>query len=159
MGELVVMKAVLKEIVTAELNKENLSVPKKAALIFKFDINFKYDLREKDFAIRIEGNAAHIMMPKVRCDYNIKDVIVYDKQSGEKWWQSYPITVKEENELIQIARETAQKQVSEFVNEYRAQYRASAESIMKLLADGFGYKVVTVEFKEDEGGQVQEKSS
>ena len=156
MGELVVMKAVLKEIVTAELNTENLSIPKKAAMIFKFDINFKYDLREKDFAIHLEENAVRILMPQVKCDFNIKDVIIYDKQPGEKWLQSYPITVSEENQLIQNARKTAEQQVSAFVQEYRAQYQASAESIMKLLADGFGYQGVTVEFKED-NGVIQEK--
>lgn len=147
-GELVVMKAVLKEIVTTEINRENLSIPKKAALIFKFDLNFKYDLRQKEFSIeRVDVERVRIVMPPVKVDFHIRDLIVYDKQPGQKWFQTYPITVQEENELIQQARASAEKQVSEFVTEYRAQYRASAESIMKLLAEGFGYRTVTVEFQ------------
>jgi hypothetical protein len=139
---------VLKEIVTTEINRENLSIPKKAALIFKFDLNFKYDLRQKEFSIqRVDGERVRIVMPPVKVDFHIRDLIVYDKQPGQKWFQTYPITVQEENELIQQARASAEKQVSEFVTEYRAQYRASAESIMKLLAEGFGYRTVTVEFQ------------
>jgi hypothetical protein len=149
-GELVVMKAVLKEIVTTEINRQDLSIPKKAALIFKFDLNFKYDLREKRFSIqRVDPERVHIVMPPVKVDFHIRDLIVYDKQPGQKWFQTYPITVQEENELIQEARATAEKQVGEFVAEYRAQYRSSAESILKLLAEGFGYRAVTLEFLEE----------
>ncbi len=60
----------------------------------------------------------------------------------------YDLSKEEENELIQQARQEAERQVEGIKQEYRDQYRTSAESILKLLAERLGNKKIRVEFEE-----------
>ncbi len=69
LGQLLVMKAALKEIVTAErpYNKipaQPLLTPKKIAIIFKFDANFSYNLRDRDSLSRASGTKPSSIFPK-----------------------------------------------------------------------------------------------
>ena len=87
-----VFKAVTKEIVTArdhslgDLGKrylEWLITSKKMAMIFEFDIDFQYDLRDPAFAVAEAGPGRYrLQMP--RCDYvvHVRNVTFYAEQGG-----------------------------------------------------------------------------
>ena len=92
-GVLSVFKAVTKEIVTArdhslgDLGKrylEWLITSKKMAMIFEFDIDFQYDLRDPSFTVQEDGPGRYrLQMP--RCDYvvHVRNVTFYDEQGGK----------------------------------------------------------------------------
>src|SRR4030042_968680 len=92
-GELVVFKIVTKEIVTATEQWfgewgtkyfQWLASTKKMALIFEFDINFRYDLQSPDFVIQAEGGASYrLRMPKCFYDIYIRDINFYDEQNAK----------------------------------------------------------------------------
>lgn len=149
-GELVVLKAFLKEIVTAKIDQSsagwNLGTPKMAALIVTFDLAFAYNLKDPACTIVRTGDRVDLTLPKVRIDYAIKDVSWYHKQDGSWWGLGQPITTDEDNRLVAEAKRQAIAQASRFMDEYRAQYEGSATSLLGILAKGFGCTVGEIAF-------------
>ena len=153
-GKLVVFNAVLKEIVTVEKwhigddEKAKLWTPKKAAYIFHFDISFSYDLVNGPFSIITKGDDSIVSMPPVKIDYSIKDVKEYDEQPGTWMKMSYPLESSERNAIMQKAKLNAISQANSFIKTYKNQYENSAETIVKMLATGFGIQNLKVEFNQ-----------
>lgn len=151
-GRLVVLQAVLKEIVTTQIVKDNqnsweYSSPKKAAFIFTYNIDFSYDLKSGPLKIDQDGSGnVTIYMPPVDISYHIKEFKIYDKQPG-KWLNvEYPLTVAEENTLYQEAKDKCTEQARGFVTTYKAQYENSAETTLKILTEAFGCKSLKLVF-------------
>ena len=93
LGMLNVYKVVTKEIVTAsdhlfgnfgEKYLRWLISKKKLAMIFTFDIDFSYNLKDPGFGIEELGeNRYRFKMPACRYSLAIKDISFYDEQNGK----------------------------------------------------------------------------
>jgi hypothetical protein len=92
-GELVAFKMVTKEIVTASQHWfgdtgkryfQWLVSTKKMAMIFEFDIDFRYDLRSTDFKIeQLNENRYTLKMPPCLYQVHIRDISFYDEQNSK----------------------------------------------------------------------------
>ena len=93
LGTLNVYKVVTKEIVTAsdhtfgnfgEKYLRWLISTKKLAMIFTFDIDFNYNLKDSHFGIEELGEGRYLFkMPACRYSLSIKDISFYDEQNGK----------------------------------------------------------------------------
>ena len=87
-GELVVFKIVTKEIVTTaehwfgEFGKKYftwLASTKKMAMIFEFEISFRYNLHSSEFVIKSESEGHYrLIMPKCLYETSIRNISFYD---------------------------------------------------------------------------------
>ena len=165
-GELVVFKVVTKEIVTAsthwlgEFGKNFLSwfiSGKKMAMIFEFGIDFKYDLRSKDFVID-EQPDGKVKLKMPRCDYQtyIRDISFYDEQNAKLLPGLLPDVVgklfgggfseEDKNKLKEVARKQADVLAMTMVERMESEVQLSAEQTLEALARGFGAKRIDVDF-------------
>jgi len=169
-GVLSVFKAVTKEIVTAtdhslgDLGKrylEWLITSKKMAMIFEFDIDFQYDLRDSAFAVTEEQPGRYqIQMP--RCDYvvHVRNVTFYDEQGGKLLPIILPDVInqilgggfdeKDRNKLMEEARSQAEKLAENLAHRLSSEVQTSARQTMEMLAKSFGADQVTVLFSDAE---------
>ena len=169
-GELVVFKVITKEIVTAaehwfgETGKKYfawLISTKKMAMIFEFGIDFRYDLRSKDFTItRVGEDGYRLKMPKCYYETHIRDISFYDEQEAKllPWLvpellsralgTGFDETAK--NRLKDEAKYQAQRMAEDLVGKMRSEVQNSARRTIEALAKGFGATTVTIDFGEAE---------
>lgn len=174
-GVLSAFKAVTKEIVTArdhllgDLGKrylEWLVTSRKMAMIFEFDIDFQYDLRDPAFAVAEEGPGRYrLRMP--RCDYvvHVRNVTFYDEQGGKLLPIILPDVVNrilgggfnevDRNKLMEAARGQAEALAENLARRLRSEVQTSARQTMEMLAKSFGAQSVQVVFPEAEPRQAQ----
>ena len=88
-GELSVFKVITKEIVTeteysfGEFGRKYLRgalSQKKLAIIFAFQIDFRYNLRSPQFSIVTTDAAAQLTLPPVRAEFSVRSLRFYDEQ-------------------------------------------------------------------------------
>jgi hypothetical protein len=167
-GELVVFKIVTKEIITAsdhwfgEIGKKYfqwLASNKKMAMIFQFDIDFKYNLHSPEFIIEPTGeNTFRLKMPKCLYESHIKDISFYDEQGAKflPWLLPHLITKAlsdgfneaTKNRLIAEAKNQASKMADGLVKQMQSEVQKSAVQTLEVLAKGFGAKRITVDFSD-----------
>jgi len=167
-GELVVFKIVTKEIITAsdhwfgEIGKKYfrwLASNKKMAMIFQFDIDFKYNLHSPEFNIESTGDGTyHLKMPKCLYEPHIKDISFYDEQGAKllPWLLPHLLTnalsdgLNEEtkNRLIVEAKTQASQMAHELVKKIQSEVQKSAIQTLEVLAKGFGARQITVDFSD-----------
>jgi hypothetical protein len=91
-GELSVFKAITKEIVTetdysfGEFGRKYLRwafSQKKLAMIFEFQIDFRYDLRSPQFQIDANGAQTKIQLPPVKAEISVRSLRFYDEQRSK----------------------------------------------------------------------------
>lgn len=174
-GVLSAFKAVTKEIVTArdhllgDLGKrylEWLVTSRKMAMIFEFDIDFQYDLRDPAFAVAEEGPGRYrLRMP--RCDYvvHVRNVTFYDEQGGKLLPIILPDVVNrilgggfnevDRNKLMEAARGQAEALAENLARRLSSEVQTSARQTMEMLAKSFGAQSVQVVFPEAEPRQAQ----
>ena len=174
-GVLSVFKAVTKEIVTArdhslgDLGKrylEWLITSKKMAMIFEFDIDFQYDLRDPAFAVAEEGPGRYrLQMP--RCDYvvHVRNVTFYDEQGGKLLPIILPDVVNrilgggfnevDRNKLMEAAKGQAEALAENLARRLSSEVQTSARQTMEMLAKSFGAQAVRVVFPDAEPRQTQ----
>ncbi len=174
-GVLSVFKAVTKEIVTArdhslgDLGRrylEWLITSKKMAMIFEFDIDFQYDLRDPSFAVQEEGPGRfRLQMP--RCDYvvHVRNVTFYDEQGGKLLPIILPDVVnkilgggfneEDRNKLMDEAKAQAEKLAQNLAHRLSSEVQTSARQTMEMLAKGFGARSVQVVFPDAEPRKTQ----
>ena len=174
-GVLSVFKAVTKEIVTARdhslgnLGKrylEWLITSRKMAMIFEFDIDFQYDLRDPGFTVREEAPGRfRLQMP--RCEYvvHIRNVTFYDEQGGKLLPIIIPDVInkilgggfneEDRNKLMDEAREQAEKLAQNLVLRLNSEVQSSARQTMEMLAKSFGAQQVAVDFSNAEPRKTQ----
>ena len=165
-GELVVFKVFTKEIITTsdhwfgEMGKKYfrwLASEKKMAMIFEFDIDFKYDLHSPDFIIeQREGDSFFLKMPKCLYESHIKNISFYDEQRAKllPWLlpdllsNAFSDSFNEEtkNRLVAEAKNQASRMANELVKRMQSEVQKSARQTMELLAQGFGAAEVTITF-------------
>ena len=169
-GVLSAFKAVTKEIVTArdhllgDLGKrylEWLVTSRKMAMIFEFDIDFQYDLRDPAFAATEEGPGRYrLQMP--RCDYvvHVRNVTFYDEQGGKLLPIILPDVInkilgggfdeEDRNKLMDEAKAQAAKLAQNLARRLSSEVQTSARQTMTMLAKSFGAAAVQVEFPDAE---------
>ena len=174
-GVLSAFKAVTKEIVTArdhslgDLGKrylEWLITSRKMAMIFEFDIDFQYDLRDPAFAVREDGPGRYLLrMPP--CDYvvHVRNVTFYDEQGGKLLPIILPDVInkilgggfneEDRNKLMDEARAQAEKLARNLARRLSSEVQTSARQTMEMLAKSFGAAAVRVEFPDTEPRQNQ----
>ncbi|MFA5554608.1 MAG: DUF4230 domain-containing protein [Phycisphaerae bacterium] len=169
-GELVVFKMITKEIVTAadhwfgEFGKRYLTwllSNKKMAMIFEFEIDFRYDLRSNDFVIeRKSENEYQFKMPKCFYQTHIRDVNFYDEQSSKLLPWLIPdllnrafgpaFSESDKNRLKEEAKQQASRMAEEFVERMRSDVQSSAQKTLEMLGKAFGAEKITVDFSDSE---------
>ena len=174
-GILSVFKAVTKEIVTArdhslgDLGKrylEWLITSKKMAMIFEFDIDFQYDLRDPAFAVQEEGPGRYrLRMP--RCDYvvHVRNVTFYDEQGGKLLPIILPDAInkilgggfneEDRNKLMDEAKLQAEKLAENLARRLSSEVQTSARQTMEMLAKSFGAQSARVVFPDAEPHKAQ----
>ena len=174
-GILSVFKAVTKEIVTArdhslgDVGKrylEWLITSKKMAMIFEFDIDFQYDLRDPSFAVQEDGPGRYrLQMP--RCDYvvHVRNVTFYDEQGGKLLPIILPDVInkllgggfneEDRNKLMDEAKAQAEQLAQNLARRLSSEVQTSARQTMEMLAKSFGAQSVRVVFPDAEPHKAQ----
>jgi hypothetical protein len=165
-GELVVFKAFTKEIVTAAKNwfgdvgKRYLTwlvSNKKMAMVFEFEINFRYDLKSPDFTVTDAGEGEFtIKMPQCLYDISIRRISLYDEQKTKLLPWLLPglvseffgtsFTEEERNRLMDEALKQASLMADQLINRLSSEIEKSARHTMETLAKSFGAKSVLLDF-------------
>ncbi|MBR6021335.1 MAG: DUF4230 domain-containing protein [Kiritimatiellae bacterium] len=168
-GVLSVFKAVTKEIVTASdhslgrFGKKYLEwfvTSKKMAMIFEFDIDFQYDLRDPRFSVESLGEGAYAMtLPPCGNVVNVRGVTFYDEQGGKLLPILLPDVVnrllggnfseEDRNRLMEEARAQAGGFADKLAKRLSGEVQASARQTMEMLGRSFGAKRVEVRFAEE----------
>ncbi len=169
-GELVAFKMITKEIVTAadhwfgEWGRRYLKwllSEKKMAMIFEFEIDFRYDLRSNDFVIEQTGEREYRLgMPKCFYQTHIRDVSFYDEQSSKLLPWLIPdllnrafgpgFSETDKNRLKEEAKQQAGHMAKDFVDKMRSEVQSSAKQTLETLGKAFGADSVTVDFSDSE---------
>jgi hypothetical protein len=166
-GQLSVFKAFTKEIVTetdhswGELGRRYLSwvvTQKKMAMIFEFEIDFRYDLRSIDFKVepRPEGGFT-ISMPVCLFEVHIRDIRFYDEQRSRFLPWLLPDLLngflaggfgeEDKNRLVAAARAHAQAQAVRLINDLQSEVQNSAQATLRSISRAFGADEVVFVFK------------
>lgn len=177
-GELVAFKIVTKEIVTAadhwfgDIGKKYflwLISTKKMAMIFEFSIDFKYDLKSRDFEIQHVGeNRYRMKMPKCFYDIHIKDINFYDEQTTKLLPWLLPDLINkafgmgfdesDKNRLVEEAKQQASQMAVEMVQKLRSEVQSSARQTLETITKGFGAALAGVDFSDSELVQLSVES-
>jgi len=177
-GELVVFKIITKEIVTAadhwfgEIGRKYLRwllSEKKMAMIFEFEIDFRYDLRSDDFIIEEQGVGSYRLgMPKCFYQTHIRDVSFYDEQSAKFLPWLVPellsrafgpgFTEADKNRLKEEAKQQASVMAKDFVQKMQSEVQSSAKQTLETLGGAFGAQAVTVDFSDSQLVQTKMES-
>ena len=165
-GQLSVYKVLTKEIVTetdhtwGEFGTRYLSwvlSGKKMAMIFEFEIDFRYNLQSPRFVIAEKGDDAYaITMPP--CDYevNIRDIRFYDEQGSKllPWllpdllngFLSGGFSEEDKNKLVDAAKRHAKNQALELIDNIQSEVQKSAKSTLESISRAFGATRIDFEF-------------
>lgn len=173
-GLLSVYKVFTKEIVTeidhswGQIGKEYLSwflTNKKMAMIFNFEIDFRYDLKSDDFKIlKGEGEGSYtLQMPPCRHDIKIRDIRFYDEQKARLLPFLIPdilnsvfgpgFSEEDKNRLMDAARQTAEAQATSLIGSLGADVQRSAVQTLQSLARAFGASKVEFAFVPGDPGK------
>ncbi|MBM4154086.1 MAG: DUF4230 domain-containing protein [Lentisphaerae bacterium] len=165
-GHLSVFKAVTREIVTetdhtwGELGKKYLSwilSTKKMAMIFEFEIDFRYDLRRPEFDIVPAADGSVVVrMPPCHHDARIRDIRFYDEQRSRllPWllpdlvngFLSGGFTEEDKNRLVSAAKAHAEAQARSLIDNLQPEVQASAKATLQSLARAFGVEKAVFDF-------------
>lgn len=167
-GELVVFKIIAKEIAThsehlfQEFGKKWMTwliSEKKMAMIFEFEIDFRYDLRSSDFEIEAdERGRCHLKMPP--CFYNVqlRNISFYDEQESRLLPELLPslvtrifgggFTEDDRNRLFEESRRAAEGLAADYVTRMKPEVEQSARETLENMARGLGMTEVTVDFQD-----------
>lgn len=165
-GQLSVFKVFTKEIVTeidhswGEIGKKYLSwilSKKKMAMIFEFQIDFRYDLRSPDFQITEEEGGGYLLrMPSCVHETSIRDIQFYDEQKSKfvPWLLPDLLNTifgdgfneQDKNRLKDAARRAAESQAESMIVGFGPDVEQSAKQTLQSLARAFGAENVRFEF-------------
>ena len=168
-GELSVFKVITKEIVTetdysfGEFGRKYLRwafSQKKLAMIFEFQIDFRYDLRSPQFSIETAdsatGRAARLNLPPVRAEISVRSLRFYDEQRSKFMPWLLPdllngafgpgFTEEDKNRLLEGAAAHAQSHAHTLIEQLRPEVEASARATLLPIAHSLGVQNAQVSF-------------
>ena len=174
-GQLSVYKVMTKEIVTetdhtwGEFGSRYLSwvlSNKKMAMIFEFEIDFRYNLQSPLFEIAETGGSVYtITMPP--CDYevHIRDIRFYDEQGAKflpwligdltKGFLGGGFSEEDKNKLVAAAKGHAGKQALELIDSIQSDVQKSAKSTLESISRAFGAENVDFTFSTQKATEVE----
>jgi DNA polymerase III delta prime subunit len=167
-GELSVFKAITKEIVTetdysfGEFGRKYLRwafSQKKLAMIFEFQIDFRYDLRSPQFEIMQSDERMLIKLPPVKAEISVRSLRFYDEQRSKLMPWLLPdllngafgpgFSEDDKNRLLDGACAHAKSHAHQLIEQLRAEVEASARATLTPLANSFGAKIPQLVFREN----------
>ncbi|MFT5239150.1 MAG: hypothetical protein ACI9OU_000364 [Candidatus Promineifilaceae bacterium] len=169
-GELSVYKVFTKEIVTSsqhafgDVGKKFFQwvvSTNKMAMIFSFEIDFRYNLQSPEFRITEQSEGVyHLRMPKCFYETYIKDIQIYDEKKATVMPWLLPgvlhgvfgpgFNEEDKNNLIDAAKQHASVQAKALVDRMSSEVHGSARQTLEALARGFGASRVTFDFQDAE---------
>jgi hypothetical protein len=169
-GQLSVYKVFTKEIVTSsqhafgDIGKKFFQwvvSTNKMAMIFSFEIDFRYNLQGADFKIVEEGDGAYrLCMPKCLYEIYIKDIQIYDEKKATVIPWLLPgvlhgvfgpgFSEEDKNKLIEAAKQHASVQARTLVERMSSEVHSSARQTLEALARAFGAAHVAFDFQDAE---------
>lgn len=154
MGELVALNAFVKEIVTEDINKDSFfSTTGKILLIYEFDVEFRFDLRQSKIS-NLDG-IVKIHLPVPYAKVIPKKQVVYDERKASYLGiLGVDITPELRNRLTEVAKDKAVEQAGTLKEDLSEKLQTSAISTLTAMAYGMGAKGVEVTF-ETSGNIVQ----
>ncbi len=163
-GELSVFKVITKEIVTetdysfGEFGRKYLRwafSQKKLAMIFEFQIDFRYDLRSPQFSI-VATESAQLTLPPVRAEISVRSLRFYDEQRSKLMPWLLPdllngafgpgFTEEDKNRLLEGAAAHAQSHAHTLIEQLRPEVEASARATLLPIAYSLSVKNVQLTF-------------
>ncbi|HMO51995.1 MAG TPA: DUF4230 domain-containing protein [Kiritimatiellia bacterium] len=165
-GHLSVFKAVTKEIVTetdhswGAFGKKYLSwvlSQKKMAMIFEFEIDFRFDLRRPEFQIaETTPGAYRLTLPPCAYEVHIRDIRFYDEQGAKFMPWLVPdllngflgtgFSEEDKNNLVRSAKGHAEKEARKLIDTLQAEVQASARAVLQSIGKAFGAERLAFEF-------------
>jgi len=165
-GQLSVFKVITKEIVTetdhtwGEFGSKYLTWVmscKKMAMIFEFEIDFRYDLRRPEFEILdAVRHTCVIRMPPCVFEAHIRDISFYDEQRARilPWlvpdllngFLSDGFSESDKNRLVAAAKDHARKQALALIGNLQSEVQNSAKATLQSISRAFGAQSVVFEF-------------
>lgn len=169
-GELAVLRVLNKEIVTAtdhlfgRLGTKYLKwllTENKLAMIFEFNISFKYDLNDPALEVADDGGGCYTFkMPACRYDTNILNMKFYDEKAGElmPWLLPGMVTKilganfseQEKNYLIDEAKQQALATGRALADTMTPEIQNAAKRTLTMLARALGAREVRFDFGRSE---------
>jgi len=167
-GHLSVFKAFTKEIVTetdhswGAFGKRYLSwvlSNKKMAMIFEFEIDFRYDLRSKEFAVAEKGAGRYVFtLPPCQHEAHIRNIHFYDEQGARLLPWLLPdllngflpagFSESDKNRLVADAKNHAEQQARQLIASLETDVQSSARRTLESIARPLGAREVELEFSE-----------
>ncbi|WP_372807255.1 DUF4230 domain-containing protein [Pontiella sp.] len=174
-GQLSVYKVLTKEIVTetdhtwGEFGNRYLSwvlSGKKMAMIFEFEIDFRYNLQSPRFEIAETGPEAYLVsMPPCEYEVHIRDIRFYDEQGSKflpwligdltKGFLGGGFSEEDKNKLVDAAKGHAQKQALELINNIQSEVQKSAKSTLGSISRAFGVSDIKFNFSTKTATEVE----
>lgn len=169
-GQLSVFKAVTKEIVTetdhswGAFGKKYLSwvlSQKKMAMIFEFEIDFRYDLRSAQFQIAETGESSYrLTLPPCQYEVHIRDIRFYDEQGSKLMPWLLPdllngflgagFSEEDKNNLVRSAKSHAEKEARKLIDSLQNEVQSSARAVLQSIGKAFGATAMEFDFTRDE---------
>jgi len=166
-GHLSVFKVFTKEIVTqinhtwGEFGAKYLSWAisgRKMAMIFEFEVDFRYDLRRPEFEIKeLAAGGYVISLPPCLHEVHIRDIRFYDEQHSRFLPWLLPDLVSgflggrfseaDKNRLVAAARDHAEQQAAELIGNLQSEVENSAKATLQSISKAFGAEDVSFEFQ------------
>ncbi len=149
-GELHVLRASVKEIVTSDIGEASwIRTPGKLAIICHFDIKYKYNLRKAQVVAggRPDGTRyCVIRLPRHEFEVSTGDIRFYDDQDGTWLGFTQKTPPDERTRALEAARRQAETQAQAFLGQMESEIQASARSTVTQIARAFGYADIRIEF-------------
>jgi hypothetical protein len=173
-GELSVFKVFTKEIVTevdhawGEFGKKYLNwiiSNKKMAMIFEFEIDFRYDLRSPRFRVEENRGAYTFVMPECFHEIHIRDIHFYDEQKSRLIPWLLPdfinniftegFTEEDKNRIKNEAKKRAEQQARAIIERHSSDVERSASQTLQSLARALGADKVSFTFSNTDRDEVR----
>jgi len=150
-GELHVLRASVKEIVTSKIGDASwIKTPGKLAIICHFDIKYKYNLQKaRVVAGSREDGSRYCMIHLPRHEYEVstREIRFYDEQDGTWLGFTQKTPPDEKTRALEAARQQAELQAKAFLGEMDGEIQASAKATLSQIARAFGYTDISIEFE------------
>jgi hypothetical protein len=130
---------------------------KKMAMIFEFEIDFRYDLRSGEFSIAEVSEGRFVFtLPPCMHQAHIRNIFFYDEQGARLLPWLLPdllsgflpsgFSENDKNRLVADARSHAEGQAKQLIETLESDVQASARRTLESIAHSLGAKQVEFEF-------------
>jgi hypothetical protein len=173
-GHLSVFKIFTKEIVTATKHDWGgvgsryfswVLTTKKMAMVFEFEIDFRYDLRSPEFQIQDAGRGRVIVrMPPCLHEVRLENIQFYDEQHGRllPWllpdllsgFFSRGFSEQDKNDLVVAAKRQAETQARAVIGSFLLNVENSATTTLRAICRSLGAEDVVFDFQRETEPQV-----